>query len=178
MSRQNKKLAGAVMVSLAIFISWGFVLPIYEHINQLQAGVSEMNGLLESRSGVLGKIDKLKAEYKAEDEDIRKISIIIPAKKNIPELISAIESLATTNGLALSSIDLTDGEKESDLIVNIETNLYGSYGAFKGFLTSIEKNRRLVEINAVKLNLDQTGGLQIQLGGYAHVLTSKNTKTK
>ena len=171
MNSRNKKLTGAGMISLAIFVVWGFAVPAHEEIKQLGAGVDEMKNILESRANIFSTIDKLKTDYISKNKEIEKISIIIPPKKRVPELISTMESLASRNGLILSSLNITDGEtKDAAAIVNMEATLYGSYEAFRSFLAALEKNRRLIEVGVVKLSLDQ-GTLQIQVSGYAHVLS-------
>ncbi|OGN08774.1 MAG: hypothetical protein A3J46_04365 [Candidatus Yanofskybacteria bacterium RIFCSPHIGHO2_02_FULL_41_11] len=175
MTNRNKKLAGVSMVGFAIFIIWGFAVPAYEQIGQLQAGVSEMESILESRSNIFGAIEKLKATYNSNSDEIEKVSIIISPQKRIPELISAVDNLATINGLALSSLNITDGETETQATLNIEADLEGTYESFKSFLTGLERNRRLIEMGVIKLNLTQSGNLQIEVTGYAHILNMPKT---
>lgn len=176
MSPKDKNLVGVIIISIAIFMCFYFVLPSYDKIQLFKAAVESRQSLLDSRSQTMNNLEKLKTYYDENKEHIDKISIIIPSKKHVPELISALESLSLSTGLALTNLDITEGANsdENPSIKNllVSTKMAGSYDSYKNFLTSIETSQRLVDVESSKVNLDKDS-LVIELTGKSYVLTNK-----
>ncbi|GEM_PF-5474954 len=177
MANKNQSLIGALLISAAGFLSFFFVLQTYDNLNQLRTAVAERRTLLESRTKIIDDVLKLKQDYDAKKAEIDKISSIIPSRKQLPELVSAFESMASTNGLALNSLNIAENENSSEedagnpfKTMNIQNKLNGSYESFRNFLSSVESSRRLIDINTAKLNLEETGEILIEINGRAYIL--------
>ncbi len=182
MNSKDKSLAGAIMLSAAAFAFFYFVLPSYDQTKALNKAVAGRKDLLESRSKIIGQILKLREEYNANKEGLDKISIIIPSQKHIPELISALESMAGSTGVALTRLNIGGTPtKETDEVASlpVTVKLTGSYQSYKNFLNLIEANRRLINIGLSKASLNETSGnLTIDLSGRTYILSKTKTNNE
>lgn len=181
MSNKDKNLLGAIMVAAAAFLVFYFVLPNYDETKVFKKAVTERESLLKSRKEIMGQLDNLKKDYQKNKEEIDKISIIIPAEKHIPELVSAIENIAGTTGLALTTFNISDNfNKEADKEVrslNLNAKLVGSYDAYRGFIAVIETSQRLIDVEISKITRDEESGvLIIDLAGRTYLLSKTYVK--
>lgn len=175
MSNKDKNLLGAIVIAIAAFLVFYFVLPNYNETKVFRMAVAERESLLQSRKKVMEDLDNLKKEYLKNKEEIDKISIVVPSEKHIPELVSTIENIARTTGLALTTFNISDNSnKETDKEVkslNINAKLIGSYDAYRGFVTAIETSQRLIDIEVSKVAQDEEiGTLIIDLAGRTYLL--------
>lgn len=183
MGNKNLSLYGSIMISAAGFLTFYFVFQTYSHIQQLKVAVGERKTLLETRTKVINNVLELKKNYEDNKDKIEAISVPIPDKKRIPELISGLESMANSNGLLMTSFNITEDAQSQDSQINklrIETKLNGTYDSFKNFLRSVEMNRRLTDVDSIKLGADQNAsGLTINMTGSVYKLNinSKPKKT-
>ena len=168
----NRKLIGAVLISVASFLSFYFVLQNYNHITQLKTAVAERETLLASRTKIINDILELKKDYQSKKAEIEKISAAIPSKKGLPEIITAFEFMSSSTGLSLTTLNVAENPSSEDPFntLRIENKLSGGYESFRNFLSSVESSRRLVDIYMARLNLEATGVLLIAISGQAYVL--------
>lgn len=181
MSSKDKNLLGAIMVALAAFLIFYFVLPNYDETKVFRTAVAERESLFQSRKKIMEELDNLKGEYQKNKEEIDKISVIIPSEKHIPELVSAIENIARTTGLVLTTFNISDNSnKEMDKEVQsliISAKLVGSYDAYRGFVAAIETSQRLIDIEISKVTQDEEGNtLIIDLTGRTYFLNKTYAK--
>lgn len=181
MSSKDKNLLGAIMVGVAAFLLFYFVLPNYDEMRVFRTAVAERKSLLQSRKEIMVTIDNLKQDYEKNKEEIDKISTIIPSEKHIPELVSAIENIAGTTGLVLTTFNIADNSnKETDKEVkslSISAKLVGSYDAYRGFIAAIETSQRLIDVEISKVNHNEEGNtLLIDLTGRTYLLSKTYVK--
>ena len=134
----NKNYIGAGLVALALIGAWGWVLPEYNKISELNIALEERQELYDSRSVIVQRIQDLNKEYQQRAADITKISSVLPSKKSLAEIVSAIDKLSSQSGLQL--ISATVAGKPSDSQVGaynslpIEISMGGSYPGHPGRL--------------------------------------------
>ena len=150
----NKNYFGAGLIAIAIVLFWALALPFYNGISDLDAAVKERENLLNSRNTILTNIKNLNKEYQKRIPEIAKLSAIVPSKKSIAEVLSAIDDVSAKNGIQLSSSAII-GQKISDAdtnpynLLSLEMGLSGSYPGLTNFLRAFERNLRLVDITSV-----------------------------
>lgn len=156
----NKNYLGAGLIAIAMILFWTMAFPLYNEISDLDMAVKERKDIFESSSSVIANIQELNKEYQKRIPDITKLSAIVPPKKSVAEVLSAINDISVKNGIELFSSSIT-GVKASDSgvspynILSLEIGLNGSYPGLTNFLRSFERNLRLVDITS----LDATAGL-------------------
>ena len=150
----NKNYIGAGLIAIAIVLFWALALPFYNGISDLDAAVKEREDLLNSRTAIITNIKNLNKEYQKRIPEIAKLSAIVPSKKSIAEVLSAINDVSAKNGVQLSSSAMM-GQKTSATdtvpynLLSLEMELSGSYPGLTNFLKSLERNLRLVDITSV-----------------------------
>jgi len=171
----TKNYIGAGLIALALFGAWGWIFPEYNKMSELNVGIKERQDLYDSRSATIKKIQDLNKEYQQKSADIAKISAILPSKKSLAEVLSAIDKLSSQSGLQLVNATVT-GQPSNDSnsvynIMPIQLTLSGNYIALENFLQSAEKNLRLIDI--ATLNAANVGGssmLDFSIKGNAYYL--------
>lgn len=157
---QNKNYTGAGLIAIAIVLFWAMALPLYNGVSDLDTAVKERGDLLSSRNSIMANIENLNKEYQKRITEIAKLSVIVPSKKSVAEILSATNDISVKNGLELVSSTII-GQRVSDTDINlynvlsIEIALNGSYPGLTNFLKAFEKNLRLVDITSI----DATAGL-------------------
>ena len=140
---------GAFLIAAALLLFWVLVMPTYDMIGAQRSALADRTDILGNRSAIIANINSLLQQYTTHAADIARFSAIVPAQKSAPELVSAIQALATANGLQMTSIALS-GTVNQDTnpyqSQSIDLGLAGSYPAFKSFLEALEKNIRLIDI--------------------------------
>jgi Tfp pilus assembly protein PilO len=162
----------ALCLLLSIFISWQFIWPAYNNFQAKQSVADVKQQEYNKLKDLVDKLNELTKDYKTKADSVDKLEQIAPPGKNIPELLNQFESLSAQSGMILHSIDFAEGagaqaqakqtvspdqaaaqQNEAasapvnELGINIRVS--GSYEAFKNFLTNIEKNLRLVDIQTL-----------------------------
>ena len=156
----NKNYIGAGLIAIAIVLFWTLALPFYNRASDLDAAIKEREDLLKSRNTIMANIKDLNTEYQKRIPEIAKLSAIVPPKKSVAEVLSAIDDISIKNGIELLSSAII-GQKASDSDLNsyslltLEMALSGSYPGLTNFLRAFERNLRLVDITSI----DATAGL-------------------
>jgi Tfp pilus assembly protein PilO len=143
---------GASLIAIAGILVWALVVPMYDTITAQNDALQERTSILEKRNGILANINALTKQYASHSMDIQRFASIVPAQKSVPELISAIQALASQNGLQMTTISLSGNENQDKNpyhAQSIDLGLTGTYPAFKSFLLALEKNIRLIDIVAL-----------------------------
>ncbi len=146
----SKDLIGALLVGIGIFATWAFTIPGYQAASTVSAVISEKEVELSKKQEILERISGLKREYEDRAQEIEKLSQVVPTKKSIQEIVAMVESAGSVNGLNIVSVAATGGVSTNTNVpydrVNFEVEFSGSYPSFYGFLDTIEKNLRLLDV--------------------------------
>lgn len=118
---------------------------------------------LEKRKQYYADLQQLVANYqKISPAEIQKLKLILPQGKDIPGLLVQFQALATKNNLLLSSLNFNDATGDNDKAkiktISISVELFGgsqnSYTEIKNFISSIETNLRLFDVDSVFFSPD------------------------
>ncbi|MBI2068728.1 MAG: type 4a pilus biogenesis protein PilO [Candidatus Yanofskybacteria bacterium] len=173
----NKNYIGAGLVALALVGAWGWVLPEYNKMSELNVALEERQGLYDSRSAIIKRIQDLNKEYQQKAADITRISSVLPSKKGLAEMVSAVDKLSAQSGLQLISAVIAGKPSDSRVgaynSLPIEIALSGSYAGLVSFLQSAEKNLRIMDITSLDAAAgaaDKPGLLNFSIKGNAYYL--------
>lgn len=174
----NKNNTGAGLIAIAIILFWTLALPLYNRISDLDVAIKEREDILKSRNAIIANIKDLNKEYQKRISEIAKLSAIVPSKKSVAEVLSAIDDISLKNGLELFSSAII-GQKTSDSndslynLLSLEMALNGSYPGLTNFLKSLERNLRLMDITSIDatvVGLENTAILNFVIKGNAYYL--------
>jgi hypothetical protein len=174
MNRDFKKISSFIFLAMAIVLS-GEALRSFSDILSIKndiAEYSEENGRL---SAVKEKIDKSLSFAQRNPEIIAKFDIILPDGEGRPNFMSALENIASLNGILIKKINFQKADTqarpaESGGAVNYESqmvdiNFNGGYSALKNFLSAMENSLKITDI--VRIDFRPIGN--VGEGGAARV---------
>ncbi len=143
---------GAIIIAVAFLAFWVVSMPLYDKVTANREALAERTTLLEGRSAIIASIRAITKQYIEHSADVERFASIVPPQKSAAEIVSAIETLATQNGVQLTTLavgpTLTQSQNPfQDQTVEIGIN--GAYPAFKSFLAALEKNIRVIDITSV-----------------------------
>ncbi len=157
------------IVLLAIFVIW----PLFSSVLELNKEVKERQKELSDLEKLIAKTQELSEDYQLMNSEINKFFLALPDKKEIPQLLIQFENLAVNNGLLFEAIQfvseqekdlgfgLTGSQENQDLKTkafnssSVNLTVSGSYQAFKGYLSDLEKNIRVMDVKSI--NFGQEG---------------------
>lgn len=159
MTRSIKNLIAAVFIAISGYLAWTQIWPAYSVISFLKVQIEEKSVLLASRTEILNQIDKLKKESNAKYAELQRLELVVPEKKSIPEIITAVESIYSKSGFILSELGPGDSLGGSQLAnVGLKTSTQGTYNQFLNFLGYFEKNIRLFDTDKLEVGLPRISG--------------------
>ncbi len=168
----NKKLVITLISFLAaILLVFVFIEPLWNSVKGLRSDIAGQNQEIEKIEELLVKVNKLEQEYQELNDDAEKISLALPKEKDLAYLLTQFETLASSNGLLLESISLEEQDVSQDIrqpplgsssqgsskieaLINapslsLQVRLSGSYESFKGYLSFLEDNVRLMDVQSI-----------------------------
>lgn len=144
-----------VLISLLCILLFGtfVVLPKYRDFKALNIEVSERQAELASQEQYISQLESLSKKLEQYSEELSKINLALPLDANLPSLFEFLGNACSENGLVFKKVgsfssdifeEYEDGEiKET----RIEFEVSGTFDAFLGFLATLEKSARLIEVS-------------------------------
>lgn len=163
MSSQN--LFGSLLIAVAAFGFFGFLLPAYDEIRATQAAIDERSASIVELQNSLQAVDRLKGDMQGRIGEVDKLSGIIADEKRADEILSSIDAIANQSGMQIVQFSMGDiGVSEGISTASVEMNLRGAYPSFKTFLENLENNLRLFDVQSISISTpDDSGILSISL---------------
>ncbi|MBU4284964.1 type 4a pilus biogenesis protein PilO [Patescibacteria group bacterium] len=129
-------------------------IPKVQGIFDLKNQIKEQRKVLEGKQYLISIVEKLRDTYENNKENLNKLEYIMPGEQEVPNLIVQLEVIAVKGGLILGEIGFKVEDKNAEtnqdyksLTVNI--NLVGDYAAFERFLSAVEENIRLMDVESI-----------------------------
>jgi len=156
-----------IIIILAFLTSigmiWQIVLPVYSEVKERQETLNSKKIELQKLQEVINKMNELVGVYKEKETEIEKIWQILPKESDITGLLVQFESLSAQSGLFLSSINFSEVGQQQETAglpeetqpqlpyktLSISIKITGSYDAFKNFLSNLENELRLVDVQSI-----------------------------
>ncbi|OGN16586.1 MAG: hypothetical protein A3C88_01760 [Candidatus Yanofskybacteria bacterium RIFCSPHIGHO2_02_FULL_50_12] len=178
----SRTYVGAGLIAVAALLFWILAMPAYDYIGGLRIALEERQTIVDNRTAILANIDSLGQQYSEYSADIRRFENIVPATKSAPELVSAIQAIATQNGLTLTSLALTGvppGKGDMSLYNTqpIDIGLFGSYPSLRSFLEALESNIRLIDVVSIEASPSSENSTVIGFRIKANAYFLKNAAT-
>ncbi|MBI2507270.1 MAG: type 4a pilus biogenesis protein PilO [Candidatus Niyogibacteria bacterium] len=133
-----------LLASLAVVFWWGGALwsdvqAFKAEKNAYESVLLRLNALRKTRDTLLSSYNSIPAE------DLKRIKNFLPENLNSGLLVVQMSNLAGSNGLLLKNINISPLE-EKTAATTLTLSLSGSYRDFVGFLKSLEKSLRLIDV--------------------------------
>lgn len=157
-----------VIAILIVLLAASYFLLIGPKINKIgnlsQTDLKNKQADLQGREKYLQDLKNLLANYeKLTDEEIGKINMILPSKKDIAGIFAQFEALAEQNDITLQAIDVSVAAEEDaseatrEKIKEMDISLSlagGDYNTYKSFLDDLEYNIRILDVISTSFSPD------------------------
>lgn len=149
-----------VLIVLTGAVTVFFTVPQWEAIQAGRTAVGELEALSAELIELAARRDELTDAYnRIPEADLLKLQAVAPAERGTAEALTDFEALAIQNNIALDQIDFVAGEKSAVALgapgprpyaaVPVNISLRANYESFRNFLTALEYNLRLFEVEEI-----------------------------
>lgn len=150
------------------FAQWEEIAIVQQEITRLQALSEELTALAEER-------DRLLAAYNAIPEaDLANLRLMIPASPETARTLVDFEAFARQSNVVLERVDFLNPASASALApaevreanaIPIAIAVRGRYEGFHSFLSSLERNLRLIDVTNISFSGGEAQTLPVSLQG-------------
>lgn len=144
------KFLPSIIAAASLLVFFLLVLPVFDKTRLLRDSIREREDILREAEEISARVGSINREIEARKADIDKLDRLLPKEKEIPEILSSIESIVSGAGMTLSEMNLSDvpgqGQRRK---INGTMKLSGGYSSFVSFLDLFEKNLRLTGVAAL-----------------------------
>jgi type IV pilus assembly protein PilO len=141
--------AGAAIVALYAYF---LMMPLWEEKGKLEDQLLKVQSDLQQKQLIAANRPKLEAEIKALEKQLDEALVRLPEEKDIPRLLTQINSLGQQNGLEfLLFRPGTPVKKGFYAEVPIDIRVEGQFHSMGGFLDRVSKLERIVTVSDIKI---------------------------
>jgi len=167
----SKKFIIIVSLLSAVLIVFFGILPRYSEAVSLKDQEAAKTTELRQQESYLEEIKILSREIDSRAEGLKKTNTALPEESDLLSVLNFIVKSGSQNGIIVKNIGailvnpLKDGSGLEE--VSFDLSLIGSYPSFRNFLTSLEKSSRIISIEKVFINQEDSaeeGGAAITFG--------------
>lgn len=153
-----------IIIVFSFSLVFGLIVPKYNSVLEMRQKVTQSKTELVDYRGLIAKSEEYLAKLTELSQDVKKINLALPPRKDESAVVASIEKFVSNSGLILKDIDIKIiSEKLSQKIISeefqekkyqtaiINLTLSGDYNLIKSFLSALEKNMPIM--NLVSLDI-------------------------
>ena len=141
--------AGAAIVALYVYF---LMMPLWEEKGRFEDKLRQVQSDLQQKQLIAANRPKLEAEIKALGLQLDEALVRLPEEKDIPRLLTQINTLGQQNGLEfLLFRPGTPVKKGFYAEVPIDIRVEGQFHSMGGFLDRVSKLERIVTVSDIKI---------------------------
>ncbi|MDP3741004.1 MAG: hypothetical protein Q8R08_01615 [bacterium] len=185
-SQLTSGLVVPLLVVVVAAVGYFLLLPKYKGLKENKQALAARQSDVALKEAQLSSVQDLIADLKKKQDEVVLLDGSLPDAPRVPELLSDIEALTLSSGLASSNLQITippalsksdagaDAAKRFEAILGPTENLSvlqidlivsGNYNNLKTFLTNLEHNLRLMDILSLTFTKadEETGSQEFAL---------------
>jgi Tfp pilus assembly protein PilO len=172
----GKSIFGAFTLAIACFFIWPSIVGSWQEMQALRTAVAEREQLKTKRDEILANVRTEYAKYTATMQSSagRAFAELVPVKKDVAEIVSAVEDMATTSGIQLAEVRTNaESTKESDQYrtLALVLDMSGTYRSLRAFLGSLEQYVRVLDVRSIDVTSStNTGTLRFSVHADAYFI--------
>ena len=142
------------LVAVGFLLMWWYLLfqPAWDERDRLQTQLAGLEQQLFQKKRIAANLPQLEAEIKQLQERLKASVARLPEEKEIPTLLTQVNSLGEESGLAFTLFRPQAAVKKDFYAeVPIQVRVEGSFHALGAFLDRIGKMDRIVNIGALSV---------------------------
>jgi type IV pilus assembly protein PilO len=141
------------LVAVAVLTGYYFLmLPLWEEKGRHEDTLQKLQTDLQRKQLIAANRPKLEAEIKALEKELAEALVRLPEEKEIPKLLTQVNTLGLQNGLDFLLFRPGALAKKGFYAeVPIEIRVEGQYHTLGGFLDRVSKLERIVNVSDIKV---------------------------
>jgi type IV pilus assembly protein PilO len=141
------------LVAAAVLTGYYFLMnPLWEEKGKHEATLQKLQADLQQKQLIAANRPKLEAEIKALEKQLAEALVRLPEEKEIPKLLTQVNTLGLQNGLDFLLFRPSALAKKGFYAeVPIEMRVEGQYHSLGGFLDRVSKLERIVNVSDIKV---------------------------
>ncbi|HEX7548471.1 MAG TPA: type 4a pilus biogenesis protein PilO [Candidatus Methylomirabilis sp.] len=141
--------AGAAIVALYAYF---LMMPLWEEKGKFEDKLLKVQSDLQQKQLIAANRPKLEAEIKALEKQLDEALVRLPEEKDIPRLLTQINSLGQQNGLEFLLFRPGAPVKKGFYAeVPIDIRVEGQFHSVGGFLDRVSKLERIVTVSDIRI---------------------------
>jgi type IV pilus assembly protein PilO len=161
---------GGILAAYVYFL----MMPLWEEKGRHEAALQKLQADLQQKQLIAANRPKLEAEIKGLEKQLADALVRLPEEKDIPKLLTQVNTLGQQNGLDFLLFRPTAPVKKGFYAeVPIEMRVEANYHSLGGFLDRVSKLERIVNVSDIKITPLAAG--QAQRSGRSIVADLKAT---
>jgi Tfp pilus assembly protein PilO len=176
-----KNIYALILIAASVGIFFGYVRPTWSQISDLRAEEQTYTEASERVTTLKSTLDRhLVAVNGISAQDIERLNKLLPNTVDNVKLIIDINNSAGAQGLAIQNINIAEPKDEGSRTTNttnragydsidLSFSVTASYTQFLGFMSSLEKSLRLVDVIRVTFepgNIGETYNFSVTIRTY------------
>lgn len=151
-SRQRYLLIGLLGVGIAVIYVWWLMLPLWETKGRLEAELQKIQAELDQKRLIAANRPKLEAEIKALEQQLAVAVVKLPEEKEIPKLLTQVNTLGLQNGLEFLLFRPGAPVKKGFYAeVPIDIRVEAEYHTLGAFFDRVSKLERIVNVADLRI---------------------------
>lgn len=149
----------------ALILATYFVLPQYQEFKRVNNQVNQIQTQVLETERYFSNLSQILESLRNYEDSLGKIESALPEDPNLSALLNFFQKKSSENGLLLKNISTAKGgrrEVKKGILAKVEEtylnlSLSGPYLSLKGFLETLEKSSRLIEVESISVDVLREG---------------------
>ncbi|MGC8651128.1 MAG: type 4a pilus biogenesis protein PilO [Minisyncoccia bacterium] len=153
-TKQNMSiLAITILIAASVYIFINFIKPEIQTRKELVAQILEEQDKIKILNDYQNKFNILTQNYQNLGNKIDMINQAIPTDSQTAQVLATLDAISKKTNLSLTSLNFSTqtGSNNSYDTLDIKTDFSTDYNTFKNWLSEIEKELRLFDINHITI---------------------------
>jgi len=153
-TKQNLSiLAITILIAGSVFVFIHYIKPAIAQRKVLLADINEMQEKIKILQDYKSKFDSLVKTYQSAGSDIEMIKQSLPNEAQTAQVLSIFDSISKKSGISLNNLTFSTQEQNDYNTLTIKVDLTTTYANFKLWLSEIEKELRLIDLNRISIKV-------------------------
>ena len=151
--KQLYLLGGIAGAAVVVLYAYFLIMPLLEEKGRSEDRLRKVQSDLEQKQLIAANRPKLEAEIKGLEKELDEALVRLPEEKDIPRLLTQINTLGQQNGLEFLLFRPGAPVKKGFYAeVPIDIRVEGQFHSLGGFLDRVSKLERIVTVSDIKIS--------------------------
>ncbi len=158
-----------IITIVFVFVYFNFLLgPINKSIKFKKEKIKELTNIIIEAKKEIGQLDHLRMKNAALEEELIELQLLLPNKKELPDILRKINKTAQQHGMKIINIQprpiVTNVSQEYNEIP-FGIQIIGTFHNVGNFISEIAQEKRLFDTRDLKLNQQISSDKSITVNG-------------